>query len=94
MRNNLTRDYVEEFCRKYTLFTTDISFKFSIIDDITHEPPMQEMVYKETDIGRELVEALSKVPPKGILHIDIPALHPISTDKDWSNANSILVIHP
>ena len=116
VRNSLTRDYVEEFCRKYTLFTTDISFKFSILDDITHDIPAPVVVeeqdeeqgdeedqededeytddeYTETDtdadIGSQLVKVLSKVPPKGILSIDIPALHPISTDKDWSNANTI-----
>ena len=39
VRNSLNRDYIEEFCRKYSLLTTDISFKFTILDDITHTAP-------------------------------------------------------
>jgi hypothetical protein len=38
VRNDLTRDYIEEFCRKYTLFNTGVSFKFTIIDFIHHGP--------------------------------------------------------
>jgi hypothetical protein len=88
LRNALTRDYIEEFCTKYTLFTTDISFKFSIIDDINHkhEDQIQE---QDLDIAKAVIDKLSKVPPKGILHINLPALHPISLEKDWSNADSI-----
>ena len=29
----LTRSYIEQFCRKYPIFTSDISFKFSIINE-------------------------------------------------------------
>jgi len=32
VRNSLTRDYIKEFCLKYVLFTTDISFNFTIND--------------------------------------------------------------
>ncbi len=66
VKNKLTRDYIEEFCRKYTLFTTDISFKFSILDDINHN---------------------HEEPNGAILHIDLPALHPIAAD--WKNKPSI-----
>jgi hypothetical protein len=31
--DKLDRLYIAEFCRKYPIFTTDISFKFSMIDD-------------------------------------------------------------
>lgn len=82
VRNSLTRDYIEEFCRKYTLFTTDISFNFSILDDINHEE-VQEV---NSDITTAIMDKLTKVPPKGILHIPIPALHPISLEKDWGNS--------
>ena len=37
VRNNLNRKYVEQFLRKYSIFTTDISFKFQIADDINPE---------------------------------------------------------
>jgi hypothetical protein len=36
VRNSLDRKYFEQFFRKYSILTTDISFKFSIIDDISH----------------------------------------------------------
>ena len=42
VRNSLDRNYIEQFCRKYSILTTDISFKFRIIDDITHTEPEQE----------------------------------------------------
>jgi len=88
VRDSLTRDYIVKFYRKYILFTTDISFKFSIIDDINHSNDnAQEVVYD--DIPHDFVKKLSEIPEKGILHIDTPALHPISLEKDWSNADSI-----
>ena len=36
VRNNLDRNYIERFCRRYSILTTDISFKFTILDDINH----------------------------------------------------------
>ena len=82
VKNKLTRDYIEEFCRKYTLFTTDISFKFSILDDINHIKS-----HDEADVAEEFVKKLSKGPDRAILHIDLPALHPIAAD--WKNIPSI-----
>jgi hypothetical protein len=35
IRDNLDRLCIEEYCRKYPLFTTDISFKFSITDNVS-----------------------------------------------------------
>jgi hypothetical protein len=91
VRNSLDRDYIEQFCRKYSVFTTDISFKFRILDEISHNTELEirrsESVSDEIDITSEFTEAISTVPVKGILNIDIPALHPISLE--WSNTNSI-----
>lgn len=84
IKNKLTRDYIEEFCRKYTLFTTDISFKFSILDDINHT---HNKSLDEADVTEEFVKKLSKGPDRAILHIDLPALHPIAAD--WKNTPSI-----
>jgi hypothetical protein len=39
------------------------------------------------DLKSELGTALSKVPEKALLNIDVPALHPIATE--GSNGNSI-----
>ena len=88
VRNNLDRNYIEEFCRKYSLLTTDISFKFTILDDITHTAPTPEPDKDdEDDLDldynnpiQKLTQVLSKVPEKGILHIDVPAIHPIASE--------------
>jgi hypothetical protein len=85
VRNDLTRDYIEEFCRKYILFTTDISFNFTITDDINHVQTQEQ----DSDIATAIIDKLSKGSPKGILHVDVPALHPISLEKDWSNTDSV-----
>jgi hypothetical protein len=81
VRNNLNTKYIEQFLRKYSIFTTDISFKFHITDDITPEAVDYEDAYTE--------KTLSKMAKKGTVNIDIPALHPITTEKEWSNSNSI-----
>ena len=90
VRNNLDRNYIEQFCRKYSILTTDISFKFTILDDITHKAPEQDEDDKEdfdSDPKQELSKVLSTVPEKGILHIDIPAIHPIASN--WNNSDFI-----
>jgi hypothetical protein len=104
VKDKLTRDYLEEFCRKYTLFTTDISFKFSILDDINHNKKgfvgrsyfekigdKKEDMFSANftddvdriDLSKAIINKLSKGPDRAILHIDLPALHPISAD--WKN---------
>jgi hypothetical protein len=83
VRDSLTRDIIGEFYKKYTLFTTDISFKFSILDDITHTNKRN----KDVDIE----SILTKAPEKGILHIDIPAFHPII---NWHNPDSAHTYKP
>ena len=86
VRNNLTRDYIEKYCRRYTLLSTDISFNFKIIDDITHIHTYNDDK-DYINIQEALTEALSTVPEKGILNIEMPALHPIASE--WKNADSI-----
>jgi hypothetical protein len=44
---------------------------------------------KSDDIEAELKKTLSTVPQKGIVNFLIPALIPIATSKEWSNADSI-----
>jgi hypothetical protein len=78
VRDTLTRDVIEEFCRKYILFTTDISFKFSILDHITHT--------RHDPRDPDIESILTNVPEKGRLHIDAPAFHPIA--KSWRNQDS------
>jgi hypothetical protein len=87
----LDRDYIEQFCRKYSVFTIDITFKFRILDDIKHNAEWKregnDSISDEIDITSECAGAISTVPVRGILNIDIPAPHPIS--REWSNTNSI-----
>ena len=76
----------EQFCRKYSILTTDISFKFSIVDKIIHT---------EEDIDVQFSTARSPVSEKAALNIiEVPALHPIATEKEWSNSNSIHTYDP
>lgn len=84
IRNYLTRDYIEKYCRRYTLLTTDISFKFRIIDDIDRATTAKQ----ESKNLEELIDdALTKPPEKGVLNIEVPALHPIISE--WKNSDSI-----
>ena len=99
VRNSLDRNCIEQFCRKYSILTTDISFKFRIIDDITHTAPAPapeededseldpDLFDSDSDPKQELSKALSTVPEKGILNIDIPAIHPIASN--WNNSDFI-----
>lgn len=94
VRNLLDRNYIEQFCRKYSLLTTDISFKFEIIDDITHSTITEDEQGHEDDDDDEgvlntktLSTMLSTVPEKGILNIDVPSIHPIASQ--WSNSDFV-----
>jgi hypothetical protein len=79
VRLSLDRLSIEEFCRKYPIFTTDISFKFGIIDN-SNPPPLQTALNdldcgtgipssyndheKDTILARGLLETITKGPPK------------------------------
>ncbi|MGC1133755.1 MAG: hypothetical protein WA941_13095 [Nitrososphaeraceae archaeon] len=98
VRQSLNRSYIERFYRKYTILTTDISFKFRILDDSTQQQkstsdstrdPFTTTYNESHDLFTQFVETLSKPPPRGILNIDIPAIHPIATKKEWSNLDSV-----
>jgi hypothetical protein len=87
VRDSLDRACLEEYCRKYPIFTTDISFIFNIIADssntsnvIVHQ---QKRINEQKTISKELLTA-----PSNRVTINLPALHPISTDK-WNKTDSI-----
>ena len=88
VRDSLDRKCIEQFCRKYSILSTDISFKFRIIDDITRTTTEKDTV-TNMDIKSKLITALSTTPEKGILNIDVLAIHPIAEEKQWSNSNNI-----
>jgi hypothetical protein len=75
VRKDLNRDYIEQFCRKYSILTTDISFKFDISDEI--EKPTEDVDIVDIE--------LEPSAPSGKI-ITVPALHPISAR---TNINSI-----
>ena len=101
VRDSLDRPYIEKFCRKYAIFTTDISFKFRILvdDNNTTQPTVDDnkglgkakVIDKQISNFRSaaLMEVLTKTQSKAILNINIPALHPIAIDDKWSNSDYI-----
>jgi hypothetical protein len=73
---------LEEFCKLYPLLTTDISFKFCLVDKSSKLPPQTEPVGHA-----ESSQALLSPEPSSVLNIEYPALHPISTE--WNNITSV-----
>lgn len=94
---NLDRATIEDYCRKYPLFTTDITFKFHITDNST--PPAPEPEEEEeaeptnVKIGKALMTALSSPAPRATINIEYKALHAISTEA-WHKQNSIRAYMP
>lgn len=89
VRNTLVRSHIEKFCKEYIILTTDISFKFRILDESTYTTIQDRSSTKSQDIAKELIATLSEAPSKGIVNLEIPAQSPIATRKDWNNADSI-----
>jgi hypothetical protein len=90
VRTTLNRSYIERFCREYSILTTDISFKFRILDESTY--PIKEVDCSDAiycGILNELIATLSSPPSKGVVNIEIRALSSIASPKEWSNADSI-----
>jgi hypothetical protein len=70
---------IERFCRQYIIFTTDISFKFRLIDNRT---------VNEDDYVSEIIVSNNFAPePSNAITIDAPALHSVSAK--WNNISSI-----
>lgn len=89
VRNTLDKSYIEKFCREYSIITTDISFKFCVLDESTNKEREDYSKVKLGHISKELLATLSSPPSKGIVKIEVPALTPIPTSKEWNNADSI-----
>ena len=85
VRNTLDRAYIEKLCKEYAILTTDISFKFSILDESTGDHSSN----RSCDISTELTTVLLAASQRGKVNIDIPALSSIATSKEWNNADSI-----
>jgi hypothetical protein len=97
VKNELTRARIEEFCKKYPIFTTDITFKFEITDNSSYEcveaessqiaePPDYEI--SETEISKTILTTIGSESPRATINIEYAALHPISTES-WNKQNSV-----
>lgn len=86
VRNTLDIARIEKFCKEYAILTTDVSFKFSILDESTEGDNSSA---RSCNISTELMHSLSTSQPKGKRTIEIPSLSSIATTKEWSNADSI-----
>ena len=90
---------IEKFCRTYPLLTTDVSFKFRIVDNSADTPLEEELQEEAVDsptarkkLQERLVQVLSSPARKAIIKLEYPALHPISTN--WNNVSSIHSLLP
>jgi hypothetical protein len=96
--NGLTRLHIEEFCKKYPLLTTDISFKFEITDNsppvhLPSESKDETISNPEETIAQSVLNAFSSESPRATIKIEYDALHPISTES-WSKQNSVYSYTP
>jgi hypothetical protein len=92
---------VKDFCKEYPIFTTDISFKFKLVDYTPDKQPQEPESEPEqtpeqgktfsslskTEKAEILARSISSSPRKAPIKIEYPALHPIS--KTWVNSASI-----
>jgi hypothetical protein len=101
VRDRLDMQTIQRFCRKYVIFTTDISFKFRFIDNSTHRSNnnknSENSEFTETETGTkdflsDLVNVITGPAPKAAVNIDLPALHSIYSK--WNNRSSVHSINP
>jgi hypothetical protein len=91
VRNDLSRDCIENFCKKYPLYTTDITFKFQITDNSSYEnieakpEPAQK---PDSEISKLILSTIAGESPKATINMEYNALHPISREP-WYKQNTI-----
>jgi hypothetical protein len=77
--------------KTYPLLTTDISFKFRLVDNSTDKEETEKVAADSPTARRllqeRLVQVLSNPARKAAIKIEYPALHPISAN--WSNVSSV-----
>lgn len=100
VRNDLDRACIENFCKKYPLFTTDITFKFQITDNSSYEdnsyedetpvqtaePPNYEI--SGSEVAKTILTTIANESPRATINIEYKALHPISTEP-WYKQNTV-----
>jgi hypothetical protein len=95
---NLDIQELAQFCREYPIFTTDISFRFKLVDNSPLQQPEEkfsdnpQVRASNQDIEKAVAETLKSGAPRAAIKIEYPALHPISTK--WRNIGSIHTYMP
>jgi hypothetical protein len=89
VRNDLNRACIENFCKKYPLFTTDITFKFQIIDNSSYGAVEVETAQNsDSEIPKTILTAIASESPRATINIEYNALHPI-TREPWYKQNTV-----
>jgi hypothetical protein len=90
VRKYLDIHTIEQYCKEYPIFTTDISFRVKLVDNTLDEPtPVEKSLFDSTkkEWVTEVANVLTSPARKVAIKIDYPALHPI-TEK-WNNKASV-----
>src|SRR5215211_2625293 len=97
VRNRLDIHAIEQYCREYPIFTTDISFRFKLVDNSpdvetnrsnsNNNNNVYDITTTKKELASEVAKAITGPARKAAINIDYPALHPI-TEK-WNNKASI-----
>ena len=93
VRESLDIHRIEKFCKQYILFTTDISFKFLLIDNSirrsskTKNKNNSVNIKSKKEFLSELAQVITSPAPKAPIKIDAPTFHSISTT--WNNKSTI-----
>ena len=91
VRDRLNIHDIEQYCREYPIFTTDISFRFKLVDNSpeVETNSSSNNVYDTTkkEWISEVAKAITSPARKAAIEIDYPALHPIA--EKWNNKASV-----
>ena len=94
----LSRACIKEFCKKYPIFTTDITFKFEITDNSSSVESIEAEQTKiadhpnyeisDSEIANTILTTIAGDSPRATVNIEYNALHSISTES-WNKQNSV-----
>jgi hypothetical protein len=85
VRTDLNRVCIEDFCKKYPLFTTDITFRFQITDNSSYES-VKAKPAQNSDSDIPITVASDSA--RATINIEYNALHQI-TKEPWYKQNTI-----
>jgi hypothetical protein len=89
--NDLNRACIENFCKKYPLFTTDITFKFQITDNSSYasvEEKSEPFQKPDPEIPKLVLSSIAGESPRATINIEYNAVHPISKEQ-WYKQNTV-----